>query len=188
MLFVIKPAPIGSYSLTIDGAPPAYTLFNYELNSAPQATIGSAACVGSAAAEVTVACSAGAPSGGSVDFSWNVADNDSPDALVSMGFAPIVSGTLDLNSLQLLADGLALGTGSYSWDLSEVPSGSYQEDNTLVTGLAFVPQAALEGSFTATLKGGTSGVTSAAGNTMPSDYRWSFTLTPLKLSLPMVWR
>jgi hypothetical protein len=377
MMLVLKPAGPGNYSLTIDGAPASYNFFNYEFNSPPTASISSAVCSGSAATGVTVACSTGASSGGSVDLAWNASDIDSANAVVAFGYAPIISGELDLDSLYLLADELPLGNGTYSWDLSEVPTGQYRmvvevedsanppvqivsdlvitvtdgrapalpsnlsaisqpgelsirwtqnserdlagyeigfgvvdptqadstanfvytrlmgpkevitgtsniidaklwgldnnteifyglraydqtgnysewtplqrgrpwalapkswtpapngggsgvieiafvealdpatlagalsvvdangaavpgevffavdEDNTQIVGLIFAPQGALEGKYTATLKGGAEGVKALNGATMPTNYSWSFTATPLKVSLPMIWR
>jgi hypothetical protein len=126
MMLILKPAAPGTYSLSIDGAPATYDFFNYEFNSPPTATINSTACTGSAAAGVTVACSAGASTGGSVNFSWAASDIDSSNAVVAVGYAPIISGELELDSLYVLADELPLGGNSLSWDLNEVPTGQYR--------------------------------------------------------------
>lgn len=46
----------------------------------------------------------------------------------------------------------------------------------------------LRGSYSATLKGGASGVQAADGRTMGDDYSWSFTLEPYGVSLPIIAR
>ncbi len=55
-----------------------------------------------------------------------------------------------------------------------------------VIGIGFVPDALMDGQYTATLKGGPSGVQALDARTMDGDYSWSFRIAPSKALLPFL--
>lgn len=125
LAFMLADAQPGDYTVLIDNAPALYENVSYSLNAAPAVEQVSASCGGAAVAGVTVNCG-GAPAGGQVEVSWAAADSDSPAATVSVGYAPVAAdGTADLGNLAGIAEALPMA-GRITWDLSEVPSGSYR--------------------------------------------------------------
>lgn len=127
VVFILKGADPGDYSLIVDNAPADYTKVSYELNEMPTVSITQAACGGGAISGVTVACN-GAGAGGSVNIAWTSADIDSPDAKATVGYVALPEGSdeADPAGFQTLADGRPLGAGSFLWELDEVPTGRYK--------------------------------------------------------------
>ncbi len=125
--FVVGDATPGTYTLIIDNAPASYESYSYQLNNAATASITSATCGGAAIPGVTVKCN-NVAAGGTVTMAWNALDADSPDARVSVGYAPVpdVGAAIDLATFTPLAEGLPLGPGSQQWTLDQVPTGQYQ--------------------------------------------------------------
>jgi hypothetical protein len=125
LLFMLKNAQPGQYLLYIDNAPASYEKVSYTMNNTPSVGEVSASCNGDQPAEgVTISCD-GASAGSSATVNWVASDADSPEAHVIVGYAPIREGQADLTDLRVLTDTMAMGAGSFTWDLSGVPSGSY---------------------------------------------------------------
>lgn len=137
LAFILKDAVPGTYTLLIDNAPANYEKVSYTINNAPDVQITSATCVGpvGSAPDVTVTCS-GAPAGNFMTLTWNATDSDSPDATVSVGYAPLAEDgvSADTSSIQVLQSEMPQGNNSISWDLTEVPSGSYKLVVTMEDG------------------------------------------------------
>ena len=53
-------------------------------------------------------------------------------------------------------------------------------------GIGFRPNTPIIGAASATLKGGADGVKTVDGRTMAADYKWSFTLTPPTIYIPVL--
>jgi hypothetical protein len=61
-------------------------------------------------------------------------------------------------------------------------------NSTKTVGVGFEPTDPVQGTFTATLKGGAAGAQAEDGRTMGGDYTWTFTLQTPQLFLPLVRR
>jgi hypothetical protein len=122
--FALKPPVLGTYQLLIDNAPADYTQIFYQLNDSPALTSAAATCGGAPIAGVTATCGGG--NVGRATLSYSASDADSPDASVSVGYVAVPdSGEPDLGNIYILAEGLPL-SGSFEWNLGEVPSGRYK--------------------------------------------------------------
>src|SRR5262249_28284455 len=111
--FVLPLAPAGHYELTIDGAPSRYSFASYGINASPALSNANAIRAGDR-----------------VTATWTASDPDSPDAKVTVGAVLTSSvagdGSVDLGNMLVLTEGLALGNGSFVWDLTQVPTGDYR--------------------------------------------------------------
>jgi hypothetical protein len=126
LMFVLQNAAPGAYTLLIDNPPAVYTANTLELNQAPTGAISSNACSGPAISGVTVTCNGSGSNLGRVTFNWSAADIDTPDATVEVGYVQVVNGVVDNTTFTPLQSGLPLGTGSATWNLGEVPTGTYR--------------------------------------------------------------
>jgi hypothetical protein len=63
----------------------------------------------------------------------------------------------------------------------------YDLDGLKIVGLSFRPSQPLKDgmTYTATLKGGASGIASEDNRQMPSDYSWKFTAVNARIYLPV---
>jgi hypothetical protein len=70
----------------------------------------------------------GAAAGAQATVTWRASDADSADATVSVGYVPVPAdgSAPDMGGLTTLAEGLPQGQGSFTWELGEVPTGSYR--------------------------------------------------------------
>jgi hypothetical protein len=133
--FVVRGAAPGQYQLLIDNAPAQYENASYTLNEPPKASITSVTCGGGAVAGITVNCGSQAAAAEvttadatNATVVWTSSDIDSPGAKVTVGYA-VDSGdpnTVDLASVTPLAEGLALGAGNYTADLTQIGKGKYR--------------------------------------------------------------
>jgi hypothetical protein len=127
LAFALANAPAGQYLLLVDNAPAQYEQFSYRLNAEPSLANVAVSCGGVPTAGVTVVC--GAQGGvGQATISWRAQDTDTPTATVRVGYVEVSEEGVapEPATATVLAEGLALGNGSFSWDLREVPSGRYQ--------------------------------------------------------------
>jgi hypothetical protein len=128
LAFVLAEAQPGSYRLIVDSAPASYETVSYMFNDEPIIDDVSVTCGGAPIPGVSVQCD-GAEGGSEATIRWTMQDRDSPGATVSVAYAPLLLGVdgarPDLSQLTLLAEGLPQGAGSFSWQLGDVPTGSY---------------------------------------------------------------
>lgn len=110
LAFLLKPATPGSYQLLIDNPPAGYEVVFFQLDSAP-----------------TISSLTANRSGNNVAVNWSAAD-DTPGTVVSVGYAPLQANSSlpDYTRIYTLTDNLAVGSQSYNWSLSQVPTGSYK--------------------------------------------------------------
>jgi hypothetical protein len=137
--FQVSEAAPGVYELIIDNAPVSYTAQIEQHNIAPKLSAPSVTCGGEPIPGVSVAC--GGPTNvppGAATITWDAGDADSPDAEVRVGYVTVneaaSTGPIDYSQIHVLTDSLPLGTGSYTWELGETPTGKYKlvviaEDN-----------------------------------------------------------
>jgi hypothetical protein len=133
--FVVRGATPGQYQLQIDNAPDDYEDASYTLNEPPTVSITSVICGGANVTGVAVTCTSQlqaadimAPAASGATINWTASDVDSPGALVSVGYVadsaePI---TISVADVTILAEGLPLGIGTYTEDLTEIGSGKYR--------------------------------------------------------------
>lgn len=126
-VFILGGATPGAYTLFIDNAPVDYRKVSYTLNNPPAVTITAATCGGATVAGVTVTCD-GAPAGSQVTLDWEASDIDSEEVQISIGYAPVPTDTspIDFTAIELLVEGQPLGSGQFTWELSEIPTGRYK--------------------------------------------------------------
>lgn len=114
--------------------------------------------------------------------SWNPIPSGEGSGNVEIAFdTPLKQETLEGALAVVDANGNPIAGELYF--LTDVAS-------TQVTGIGFQPATALTGDFTATLKGGATGVQATDGRTMNENYTWSFTLQAAGTSifLPVIAR
>ena len=133
-------------------------------------------------------------------------ETDSPTATVQLAYAPLNRvGSADLDQLTVLAERLPLGAGSFTWNVGDVPTGTY----ALVVSANDQQSAIVEVAATTKIKvehcqqhcssyampmagwsmGGSNGIRSVDGRRMPEDYAWSFqTNGGRRVYLPLVVR
>ena len=133
MMFVLQEAVAGAYQLIIDNPPADYTANILELDQMPSGSIVTDVCNGANVAGVTVTCTGNAAAAGlnaadagQVTFSWTAEDIDTPNATVDIGFAKVISGSVDNATFTALIENQPLGNGNAVWDLSQVPTGEYR--------------------------------------------------------------
>lgn len=137
-MFVLTPATPGDYTVIIDNAPAGYEANLLYLDLKPQVNLTNVQCQGAPVAGVTVSCPNVNGNLSSVKVDWNASDVDTPGATVSVGYA-VVTETVaatevselnrdaaNANDFIPLADGLALGAGSFTWNFDQLQSGKYK--------------------------------------------------------------
>lgn len=125
LAFVLANAQPGTYRLIVDNATTEYNTVSYMINADPVVSEVAVSCGGTPINGVTMSCN-GAASGSAVTITWTAQDTDSPTATVQLAYAPLRDdGSADVDQLTMLAEGLPLSTGSFTWNVDDVPSGSY---------------------------------------------------------------
>lgn len=137
-VFVLTPALAGDYTVIIDNAPASYEANLLYLDLKPQVRLTNVQCQGAPVAGVTVTCPNVNGNPSSVKVDWNATDVDTTGATVSVGYA-VVTETVaaaevselnrdaaNANDFIPLADGLALGAGSFTWHFDQLQSGKYK--------------------------------------------------------------
>ncbi|MFN8445949.1 MAG: hypothetical protein U0175_34480 [Caldilineaceae bacterium] len=133
LMFALQEAVAGNYQLLIDNPPADYSANILELDQMPKGSITADTCGGGNTAGVTVVCSAGVNASeadiaeaNQVSVNWSASDIDTPNATVDVGFVKVISGVVDNTTFTALEENKPLGTGSFVWNLSEVPTGEYR--------------------------------------------------------------
>jgi hypothetical protein len=133
--FVVRGAAPGQYQLLIDNAPAGYENASYTLNEPPKVTITNVTCGGANVPGITVTCASQLNAADALvaetygaTVNWTTSDMDSPNTQVSVGFVADSGdpGTVTLADVTILAEGQALGAGSYTADLTQIGSGRYR--------------------------------------------------------------
>ena len=132
---------------------------------------------------------------GSGNFSdWTPLQSATPWALSPKSWTPVPNGKSTGSVEIAFAEPIKIATLENALTVMDangnvVPGTSYllvNLDSTAALGVGFQPSSTAKGQFTATLKGGAAGIQAEDGRLMDTDYKWSFTLQPEQIFLPLI--